>query len=268
MFIEYFPGTTLLHKLDVRTKLLGFIVITATAFMFTSPLVNSLLVVFCLLLLWSSKTPMDNVIKLIKPLLPIFLIMIVLTGFSYSTSNFKSPAMHHVWFQLFSNKIEFTSGGFFYGVTLLLRILIMVLLSTVITYTTPIEDILQFLKKMRLPHQLAFVIATGIRFIPTMEKKTRMVMDAQRARGHEFNSGGMIKRIRSFIPVLIPVIVDSIRMSDNLAISMLNRGFGAMDTTTDLVEIKMKNKDYWMIVFEVVILAIAIWAKTLNYGVL
>jgi energy-coupling factor transport system permease protein len=144
----------------------------------------------------------------------------------------------------------------------------MILVSTIITFSTPIEDILQLLKKMKLPHQLAFVIATGIRFIPTMQRKSEMIQEAQRARGAEIGKGGIVKSIKSYIPVLIPMIVDSLRMSDNLAIAMLNRGFGAMKTTTDLHDIRMLLRDYIICIGLTLIIIAALWAKSLNIGAL
>jgi energy-coupling factor transporter transmembrane protein EcfT len=144
----------------------------------------------------------------------------------------------------------------------------MVLASTIITFSTPIEDILQLLKKMKLPHQLAFVITTGLRFIPTMQKKAEMIKEAQQARGADIGSGGLISGIKSYIPILIPMIVDSLRMSDNLAVAMLNRGFGAMKTTTNLYEIKMKMKDYLICTAEIILIAAVLWANSQNMGIL
>ncbi len=266
MLIEYYPSESYVHKLDVRTKALGFFAITIISFVFLSPIIN-LLIVFCIcVILFTIRTPFSGIKKLLKPLLPIFILMLLITGFTYPASNFTSEANQKTLFSV--GTIPFTLGGFLYGVTLVLRILIMVITSTIVTYTTPIEDILQLLKKIKIPHQFAFIIATGIRFIPTMQKKSEMIQEAQKARGAEIGKGGFIKSIGSYITVLIPLIVDSLRMSDNLAIAMLNRGFGAMKTTTDLNEIKMRTRDYLICFNEVILIAIAFWIRSKNIGVL
>jgi energy-coupling factor transport system permease protein len=192
--------------------------------------------------------------------------MLVITGFTYPASNFTSEENQKILFSLGTN--SFTLGGFLYGITLVLRILIMVITSTIVTYTTPIEDILQLLKKIKIPHQFAFIIATGIRFIPIMQKKSEMIQEAQKARGAAIGKGGLIKSIGSYITVLIPLIIDSLRMADNLAIAMLNRGFGAMRTTTDLNEIRMNSRDYLICLTELIIIVLAFWVKSKNIGVL
>ena len=195
--------------------------------------------------------------------------MIIITGFTYPTENFKTEFSQKIFFTLgIDNSWQFTVGGFLYGITLSLRIFIMVLASTILTFTTPIEDFLQLMKKIKIPYQFAFIITSGIRFIPTMQKKSEMIQEAQKARGAEIGSGGFIKNFKSHIMVLIPLIVDSIRMSDNLAIAMLNRGFGALKFTTYLHTIEMKTKDYLICISELCLVAISIWIKSNNIGVL
>ncbi|MEW6193961.1 MAG: energy-coupling factor transporter transmembrane component T [Bacteroidota bacterium] len=269
MLIDYYPSNSFIHSLDVRTKILGFFIVTVTAFVFLSPVINLLLVLITTLILLSMRTPFNKVKQIIKPLLPIFLIMLLITGFTYPAEKFQLDVNKQILFYLMpDNTLPFSTGGIFYGLTLTLRILIMVIASTIVTFSTPIEDIIQLMQKMKMPYQLAFVIATGIRFIPTMQKKSEMIQEAQRARGTEFGNKGLIGNIKGYIPVLIPMIVDSIRMSENLAIAMLNRGFGAYKTATNLHEIKMTKKDYIICFAELVVLIAAIWANTENVGVM
>lgn len=269
MLIEYYPQGSFIHNLDVRTKTLGFFVITTASFCFENPLINFLILILLWLMLSSMNSPMSKVLKIIKSLLPIFIIMLVITGLSYPTSKFIHEENKRILFSFLpDNGLPLTTGGLYYGLTLVLRIFVMVLASSIITFSTSIEDILQFLKKLRMPHQLAFVIATGIRFIPTMQAKSEMIREAQMARGAEFDKGGIVKKIKSYIPVLIPMIVDSIRMSDNLAIAMLNRGFGSMKNTTNLTEIKMKSIDYLICVITIALLVIVLYAKSKNIGAL
>jgi energy-coupling factor transport system permease protein len=268
MLIEYFPSNSFLHRLDVRTKTLWFIVITVISFRFDAPLVNLSLVLALWLMLILSGSPLSTIKHVLKPLIPIFIIMLLVTGFTYPVANIHTESYKRIIFTFPGEVFPLTIGGILYGLTLVLRIFVMVLASSLITLSTSIEDILQFLKKLKLPHQLAFVIATGIRFIPTMQKKSEMIQDAQRARGANPGKGGIIKSIKSFIPVLIPMIVDSLRMSDNLAMATLNRGFGSMKKTTDLHEIKMQPYDYIICLAGVLMLIIAILAGTQNTGAL
>jgi energy-coupling factor transport system permease protein len=269
MLIDYYPANSFVHALDVRTKALGFLVVTIIAFVFLSPIINFVLALLVFFILLSINTPLSRVKQILKPLVPIFIIMLLITGFTYPADKFQLDINRQILFYLLPGEsLPFSSGGFFYGLTLTLRIFIMVLASTVVTFSTPIEDIIQLMQKMRMPYQLAFVIATGIRFIPTMQKKSEMIQEAQKARGTEFGKKGLIGNIKSYIPVLIPMIVDSLRMSDNLAIAMLNRGYGAMKSATNLHEIQMEKRDYAICIITLLILAFAFWAKSENIGVL
>ncbi|MEW6508053.1 MAG: energy-coupling factor transporter transmembrane component T [Bacteroidota bacterium] len=269
MLIDYYPSNSFVHALDVRTKALGFLMVTITAFVFLSPIINFVLALVLFFILLAIKTPLSRVKQILKPLIPIFIIMLLITGFTYPAEKFQLNVNRQVLFYLLPGEsLPFSSGGFFYGLTLTLRILIMALASTVVTYSTPIEAIIQLMQKLRMPYQLAFVIATSIRFIPTMRKKSEMIQEAQRARGAEFGNKGLIGNIKSYIPVLIPMIVDSLRMSENLAIAMLDRGFGAMKSVTNLHEIRMEKRDYAICLIELSILAAAFWANSENIGVL
>lgn len=244
-------------------------VLTVVSFIFSSPIFVLAPLLASVLMLTKVKAPLSRIDPIVKPLLPVFVLMLLMTGFTYSTENFRNPDNTRVIFRLFSsNAFAFSVGGLLYGTTLSLRILVMVVASTLLTFTTPIADIIQLMKKIKMPYQLAFVIATGIRFIPVMERKSEMIKQAQMSRGASFGKGGPIKSIKSYIPILIPMIVESIRMSDNLAVAMLNRGFGAMKTTTNLNEIKMKRIDYITCAAALTVLAIAIFLKTENIGVL
>jgi energy-coupling factor transport system permease protein len=266
MLIEYYPSNSFLHRLDVRTKFLWFIILTIISFKFDSPVINLTLVLVLWLLVFFSGSPLSTIKHVLKPLIPIFIIMLIVTGFTCPSSKIHVEAYKRILFSFPGNTLPLTFGGLLYGLTLVLRIFVMVLASSLITLSTSIEDILQFLKIMKLPNQLAFVIATGIRFIPTMQKKSEMIQDAQRARGANPGKGGIIKSIQSFIPVLIPMIVDSLRMSDNLAMATLNRGFGSMKKTTDLHEIKMQSYDYLICLAGIVILFIVMLAGSKNTG--
>ena len=240
---EYLPGNSLLHRLDVRTKALGFLMVTVLVFLFTSPLYNLGLAFLCLGFVLYVGLPFTRVGDMVKPLISMFIIIIVMTGFSYPPERFETPIAQHTILQL-SRHLILTSGGLLYGLTLLFRILVMVLSSSTLTYTTPLGDFLQLLQKMRMPYQLAFVLTTAIRFVPTMERKTANILDAQKARGAQLGVGGVFSRIRTYVPVLVPMMVGAMLMSESLAVAMLNRGYGARARATPLKELRMEARDY------------------------
>jgi energy-coupling factor transport system permease protein len=228
--------------LDVRTKTLAFLMMTVLVFLFSSPVYNLALTLVSLSLTLSVGLTFNVVLGKVKPLVVIFLSIIVLTGISYAPNHFVTPLGRSVIGSSFG--LFLTVGGLLYGLTYLLRILVMVLVSSALIYCTPLDAFLELLRKLKMPYQLAFVLTTAIRFVPTMEKKTESILDAQRARGSRVGTGSFMDRIRTYIPVMVPMMVEAVRMSEVLAVAMLNRGYGASAVATPLRELKMETTDY------------------------
>ena len=109
-------------------------------------------------------------------------------------------------------------------------------------------------------------MTTSLRFIPTLENKALMVLNAQRARGADLDSGGVWKRVRSYSSIMIPMIVDSIRMSENLALAMLNRGFGASKTPTMDDDVGLRRIDYFLLTLSILLLVISMMLKLKQCG--
>lgn len=243
--LEYFPGKTLIHRLDVRPKVVAFCILTIFLFFFKDPLYNLLFAGLATLLMRYIRIPSQRIMKLLKPILPIMVFIVILSAFTYPAGSFQSEWANKVLFYgWFDNKLPFVMGGMMFGVTLMLRIYSMVLITSVLTFTTPLDQFIQLMRKLRFPQPLTFVIVTSIRFIPTMQKKVDQVFAAQRARGARFSQTNIFSQVFNYLPVMIPLIVDSLRMSEQLAISMLNRGYGASANWTALKEMKMKRVDY------------------------
>ncbi|HLF72826.1 MAG TPA: energy-coupling factor transporter transmembrane component T [Anaerolineales bacterium] len=264
---EYLPGDSLLHRLDVRTKSLGFLAATVLIFLFTFPLYNLALAIFSFGLALYVGLTIDKVIEKIRPLVAIFILVILLTGISYPPERYTTPLAQHVILRLHPQVI-LTTGGLLLGVTYLFRILVMVLLSSTLIYCTPIQDFLQLLQMLRMPYQLAFVLTTAIRFVPSMERKTANIIDAQKARGAQIGVGGMFGRIRTYVPVMVPMLVEAVRISESLAISMLNRGYGATEKATPLNELHMGTLDLALSVLFILAMVAAIYLRTQGVGIL
>ena len=187
-------------------------------------------------------------------------------GFSYPPEHFASPAARMVFLSLFDT-LKLTSGGLLLGLTLALRILSMVLATSALIYCTPLEDFLQLLQKMAMPYQMAFVLTTAIRFVPTMEQKVENILEAQRARGARPGSGKIFQRLQTYLPVMIPMMVVAMRISDDLALGMLNRGYGnAKVRPTPLKEIRLAGLDYLLIALLALILAAGIYLNARGFG--
>ncbi|WP_243354744.1 energy-coupling factor transporter transmembrane component T family protein [Bacillus litorisediminis] len=267
--LDYIPSNSFVHRLDVRVKALVFILLTVVSFIFNHPLFNAVLALFITIIYVYMKIPFSQLWKLLKPLVPIFIMMISISGFTYPADQFKSEFAQQVLFYVwFDEGLPFLYGGLFFGLTLIFRIYTMVVLTSLFTATTPLDDFIQLLNAMRLPQPLTFIVVTGIRFIPTMQKKVNQVYDAQKARGAKLAGNGFFSQIKAFIPVMIPLFVDSIRMSEKLAISMLNRGYGASKKRTAIKTLKMQSKDYIFFATVLVITGSLIYLRMLGYGVI
>lgn len=269
MFLEYVPGKSPVHKLDVRAKVVVFICLVTLLFLFKHPAYNAFILFSVAIIAFSARLPFSRLWGMLAPLVPVFVIIMIITGYTYPASTFSSPFARQVLFYSWPGKrLPVSTGGILYGFTLLLRIVTMVASSSILTLTTPLGDFLQLLRILRVPYEISFVITTGIRFVPTMEAKSTMVLDAQRSRGGMIDTGGMVQRIKAYVPIMVPMIVDSIRMSENLACAMLNRGYGATRDWTTLQEIKMTLGDYLVIAAAIVITGIAVVMAQHGYGML
>ncbi len=267
MFLEYQQENTILHNLDIRTKGLGFIIIIMASFLFSNPLYNLIIFLVCLILAYLVHLPLQKLTRIVKPLVPILVLIIILASFSYKPDTFQNKFSKTVLFSVFSDYyITCTIGGFLFGLSLSIRIFTMVIASTLFTYTTSIDHFLLVLRKIRISYKIAFILATGVRFIPTMEKKVHQIIDAQKTRGISFNSGGLLQKVRAYIPVMIPMIVESLRMSENLAMAMLNRGFGASKNWTVIEDLHPQTRDIIVSIILFFTGVIILYIKNLDMG--
>ncbi|WP_020575397.1 energy-coupling factor transporter transmembrane component T family protein [Actinopolymorpha alba] len=266
MLADYQPADTLPHRLDPRPKLLAFAVGVVAFFLFAHPLANLVLVVIAFGLCAWAKVSHRRLLPVVVPLLPLLVLIPVLSAVSYGPARFDGSAAR-VLFHLVpgTDHLPFTVGGLLTGCTLALRLLGMVALTTALTVSTPIDGIVQLMRKARLPYPLTFLVVTALRFVPTMHRRAEQVQDAQRARGARLERGGMLGRVRAFVPVMVPLLAESLRMADNLAAAMLNRGYGASRKVASLYEIRMRARD-WVAVAALTVVLGAVVALRIRWG--
>lgn len=251
---------TYIHKLDVRTKLILFILILVPLFMFNDPFYLSALLALLLAAIIPSRLPIKQVMKTVKPLIFVFVIIIVLTLFTANTEKFVHDVNKVVLFRITKNSSA-TIGGAKTGIAFLLRMFTMVFITVVFTMTTPIDDLLELLNRMKAPYELAIIVTTSISFIPTMIKKKDMIFQAQRARGANISNKGIVSQLKAYIPIMIPLIINSILMAENLAISMANRGYGANKRWTSMNDIEMKVPDYMVLIAGFILFGLTIYLR-------
>lgn len=242
MMGQYYPTDSVIHKLDARVKIiliflfLGFVFISKTIY---GNLISFFFLYFFIAL---SKVPFNIIIRSLKPLL--FIII-----FSFITNTIFVPEGEVIYKIAF---IKITEGGLKFAVKIVFRLFIMIISSSMLTFTTStlefadgIESILTPLKKVKFPaHEVSMMITIALRFIPTIIEETDKIKKAQMSRGADFETGSIIKRIKNFIPILIPLFVSSFKRADDLSMAMEARCYRGDLNRTKLKAFKLKKIDY------------------------
>lgn len=242
---QFFPGDSVLHRIDPRAKILISILFLTMIFGATT-LWSLLAVTFLTFLLpVIGRIPMKTVMKAIKPLRWIIIIMMLLF-----VLNGKGDGYHIIWAWKF---ITISWEGIIKAVCVSLRIVVLVVsVSVILSYTTSpialadaIEELLAPLKKIKVPvHDFAMMITIAIRFIPILVEETDKIMSAQAARGADFTSGSLLRRAKALIPVFIPLFVSSVRHADNLATAMECRCYHGGSGRTRMRRLSYTTLDY------------------------
>ena len=235
---QYFPGESLLHKMDPRAKILGTCVLMVVIFLAQSIPSYAILTGLAVVAFASSKLPMRLIWQSIRPLWVIIL-------FTMAIHIFTTPGVE-IWRWHF---ISITEEGLHQGSLMTARLVYLLLFSSLLTYTTSpivltdgIEALLHPFKPLGLPaHELAMMMTIALRFIPTLLEETDRIMKAQTARGADFTSGNILQRAKHMIPILVPLFISAFRRADDLATAMEARCYRGGENRT-----RMKPLEYSM----------------------
>lgn len=260
---QYFPGDTVIHQLDPRSKLLWTVFYVIIIFSVKNIFGYALLLAMLGLIIFASGIPFRTVMKSIKPLLFIIFLTAVLNMF-YTKGDV-------IWSWKF---LALTDRGIVMAVFMVLRLIILITGTSMLTYTTSpilltdaIERLLKPLKRVRFPvHELAMMMSIALRFIPTLIEETDKIINAQKARGGDFESGGLVKRAKALIPVLVPLFVSAFRRADDLAIAMECRCYHGDEGRTALKQLKYAPRDLLVLGFGALLLLGVLWVNTLQLG--
>ena len=249
---QFFPGETVIHKLDPRTKLVLVIVYIVALFLAKSFVSYALMLAFLLAVIRISRIKMKVILKSLKPLLLIIILTAILNLF-YSTGE---PL---VKFWIFT----ITKEGIVNAAYMILRITLLVAGTFMLTYTTSpialtdgLESLLSPLKKLHVPvHELAMMMSIALRFIPSLLKETDKIMSAQKARGADFESGNLLSRAKALIPILVPLFIGAFRQADELATAMECRCYHGGEGRTKLNPLHYAARDLWAFLVGAALLA-------------
>ena len=256
---QYFPGTTVAHKLDPRTKVL-LVTLYIVALFCAKGLVTYGILALCLAAcVRISKVKLKALVKGLKPVL----FIIVFTGI---LNLFFTPGDYYV-FEL--GFIHVSNVGLHNAIFMVVRIMLLIMDTFLMTYTTSpisltdgLERLLGGLKKVHVPvHELAMMMSIALRFIPTLIEETDKIMSAQRARGADFDSGNLIQKAKAMIPILVPLFISAFRRADELATAMECRCYHGGEGRTKLHVLKYESRDYIALVLGVLVLAVVLFLR-------
>jgi energy-coupling factor transport system permease protein len=162
---------------------------------------------------------------------------------------------------LFRDNFVVTGMNLESAVTLTLRFVVLVESFSVFFLTTSPDHLGLALEQTRVPYEFVFAFTTAVRFVPVLAEEAQTIMDAQKARGLELERGNFLKRIRNYVPILIPLIISAIRRSLELAEAMESRAWGATKKRTNLYVLSMQKGDFALIAFTVAVLAVAVYVR-------
>ena len=245
---QFFPGNSPLHKLDPRMKLILMVIYVVGTFLARTVLAYSFCLLFTVLMVAISGIKVSVVLKGIKPIVFVILLTAVFNLFLVKGDGEPLLAL---W------KLSIYREGVAYAVMLAVRIICIITgTSVLLTYTTSpialtdgLERLLAPLKKIKVPvHDFSMMMTMALRFIPTLVEETDKIMNAQKARGADFSSGGLIKRAKALIPVMIPLFVSSFHRAEELAVAMECRCYRGDVGRTRMTQLKSSPRD-WVALF-------------------
>lgn len=248
---QYFPGNSAVHKLDPRFKIITTAVFIVSLFCADNFLGLLISCVFMLISFLLSQIPLKLMMKSIKPIIPIIVFTTVLNLFFLD-----GVTLFKLGF------IKITYEGIRTSVFMIIRIIALIMGTSLLTYTTSpitltdaIERLMSPLAKIHLPvHELAMMMTIALRFIPTLIEETDKIMSAQKARGADMESGNLMQRAKALTPILIPLFVSAFRRAEELALAMECRCYHGGDGRTRLRELKSTAADYTALGFSFVFL--------------
>ena len=249
---QYFPGNSLLHRFDPRSKIIFTVLFIAAIFLCKGLVSYGITLLILLMMIGISKVQPRVFLKGMKPVVFIVVCTAILNLF------YTSGTVLWSW-----GILKITEEGIWKAGFMVLRILMLIACTLLLTYTTSpilltdgLEKLLRPLKKLNFPvHELSMMMSIALRFIPTLIQETDKIMSAQKARGADFDSGNLIQKAKALIPILIPLFISSFRRAEELAIAMECRCYHGDEGRTSLRQLRYAGRDYGLIVFSIALCA-------------
>ncbi len=253
---QYFPGNSVIHRLDPRTKLLFLVAYIAMLFTAVSWVSYAVVFVFLAVVIAVSEIPLKSIVRGMKPLV----FILVFTGVLNLFFTDGETVLLTVW------KVRITLEGVVRAIFMVARILMLITGTFLLTYTTSpisltdgLETLLKPLKVIHVPvHELSMMMCIALRFIPTLIEETDKIICAQKARGADFESGNLMQRVKALVPILVPLFISAFRRADELATAMECRCYQGGEGRTKMKLLRYQRNDY-MAFLVAIVLFVVVW---------
>lgn len=263
---QFFPGNSVIHKLDPRIKLIATILFVVTLFLCHGFVPYAIMTAYLFTLIFLTKINIGLIFKSVKPIIILLAFTAILNVF-YTTSGRELIKI---------GSVVITTGGVYTALFMVIRIVLLVVGTFVLlTYTTSpimltdaLESLLSPLKKIKFPvHELSMMMSIALRFIPTLIEETDKIMSAQKSRGADFETGSIIRRAKALIPVLIPLFINAFKRAEELALAMECRCYRGGDGRVRMRVFKLLPRDFIFTIITILIFALAAFLSyTLKFG--
>ena len=248
-FGQYYPAESFVHRLDARIKLVLTLLFMVGIFFVVSFMGFAFITVFLLTVIFVSRVPLRSVLKSIKGIIFLLLLTAILNVFFTKGDD---PTLALVSLKITDRwTIEIYQEGLIFAAKMLLRLTYIVIGSSILTLTTTpvdlthaVESLLKPLRIIRFPvHEFALIMSLTLSFIPSLIEETDRIIRAQKARGADFDTGGLVKRAKAFVPILIPLLVGGFRRAEELANAMNSRCYEGATKRTQMRVMKLSWRD-------------------------
>ena len=245
---QYYPADSILHRLDPRVKFVSTLVYIVSLFVFSSWIGYGVAAVFLAVMIVLSKVPFKFMVKGLKPIM-----MLLLITMFFNLIFTPGEVIWSFWI------IKITREGVKLAVKMGIRLIFLIIGASIMTLTTTpnqltdgLERLMRPLNKIHVPvHEIAMMMSIALRFIPILLEETDKIMKAQMARGADFESGGLIQKVKNMVPLLVPLFISAFRRANDLAMAMEARCYHGGDGRTQMKPLKYAGRDYvaYLVVF-------------------
>ena len=259
MITQYIATKSSIHNLDPRTKLIWLFIMYTVVLFFDHPVFLTIFFIYILLIYSIANIPGRTIWASIKPftILAIFIVLIWVIIFPGTKVIFRIPYIN------FPISLE----SIMHATSMAIRFLSLLSATFLLLFTTKISELTIGFRKFGLPYTASFLFAGSIRFIPVIMDDLNTIMEAQKCRGLDLESGSLLSRAKSIIIMLAPLIFTSFKRVKTLGYSLETRAFDAVNKRTSLIEIKFKSTDYLVILLNILLLIVCIFLRLEGYGI-